>query len=302
MYSNVGNFDGTTILDNYYDYYYDLSDKNTTHLETPFKIDCKNLDDVFSGKSLGRPLFIENKEIKEETNRGGNTIIFNRELLKIPNCSIQVCVVFGRRSDYFWVLQVKFNGYKIANIPFSTLYNRKYNEFNFQIEEIKLLKNFIGSSFTKAIEKNGLDFSNKKKFYNEYHKNFEEILIKYIFSFYRIIGLLIILKDKKYLKYYNENNLFNFINRAKKYNSFEPVVSSYHMLKDDLIKFQNIKFIDYFKSNLNSLNLSKSEILGTGNEGIIFKSNNEYIYKCFYKKLSNKHLLEKVKDGNVYGI
>ena len=53
--------------------------------------------------------------------------------------------------------------------------------------------------------------------------------------------LLIILKEKKYLKYYNENNLFDFINRAKKYNSFEPVVSSYHMLKDDLIKFQNIK-------------------------------------------------------------
>ena len=180
MYSNIGNFDGTWLL-------YDLSNKNTTHQETPFKIDSKNLGDVFSGKSLGKPLFIENREIKEATNRGGNTIIFNCEFLKIPNCSIQVCVVFGRRSDYFWVLQVKFNGYKIANIPFSTLYNRKYNEFNFQIEEIKLLKDFIGSSFTKAIEKNGLDF-NKIKLYNEYH-NFEERTIKFIFSFFRRIGL-----------------------------------------------------------------------------------------------------------------
>ena len=123
-----------------------------------------------------------------------------------------------------------------------------------------------------------------------------------LFSFFRIIGLLNILGDKKYLQYYNENNLFDFINRAKKYNSFEPVVSSFHILKDDLIKFQNIKYIDYFKPNLNSLNLSKSQILGTGNEGIIFKDNNDYIYKCFYKKLSNKQLLEKVKDGNVHGI
>ena len=182
MFSNIGNFDGTNILDNYYDYYNDLSNKNTTHQEIPFKIDSKNLDDVFSGKFLGRSLFIENREIKEATNRGGNTIIFNRELLKIPNCSIQVCDLIGRRSDYFWVLQVKFNGYKIANIPFSTLYNRKYTEFNFQIEEIKLLKDFIDSSFTKAIEKNGLDF-NKIIFYNEYHKNFEERMIKFIFFF-----------------------------------------------------------------------------------------------------------------------
>ena len=70
--------------------------------------------------------------------------------------------------------------------------------------------------------------------------------------------LLNALGGKKYLQYYNENNLFDFINRVKKYNSFEPVMSSFHILKDDIIKFQNIKYIDYFKSNLNSLNLSKS--------------------------------------------
>ena len=301
MYSNIGNFDGFMILDDYNDYYYDLSDKNNSHLETPFKINSKNIDDVFSGKSLGRPLFIKNREIKEATNRGGNTIIFKRELLKIPNSSIKVHDLIGRRSDYFWVLQAKLKGFEIVNIPFSTLHNKKYTKLNYQKEEIKLLKDLIGSSFTKTIEKKGLDCS-RHEFFDEYHNNYENRLIKYIFSYYRIIGLLHILKDNYYLQYYNENNLFHFIKNTKKYNTFEPVISSYMMLKDDIIKYQNIKYIDYFKSNIHLLNSSKLEILGIGNEGIVFNCNNEYVYKCFYKQLSNKPLLEKINDGNIYGI
>ena len=303
MYNKIGNFKGNAILNDYKDYYYDLSDQNNSQLETPFNLGMRNinLDDVFSGKALGRPLIVTNREIKEAKNRGGNTIIFNKELLKIPNTSIIVHDLIGRRSDYFWVLQARLKNYKIANIPFSTLHNRSKSKINFQNEENKLLKDIIGSSFTKAIEKKGFDLK-RHEFFEEYHNNFENRIIKYICSFYRIIGLLNILGDNNYKNYYNESTLFHFINNSKLYDTLEPVVSSYSMLKSDIVRNQNVEKIEFFKSKINYLNSPNIEILGIGNEGIVFNENNEFVYKCFYEEIKNKNLLERINNGDIYAI
>ena len=85
--------------------------------------------------------------------------------MNIPNWSIQIGDKIGRRSDYFWVLQAKTIGYKIVNVPFATLHNRRNIPFNIQKEENKLLLDLIGSSFTKAIEQVGVD-AKKEDFYN----------------------------------------------------------------------------------------------------------------------------------------
>ena len=99
----------TDIYDNR-DYYYDLSVQHIG-LETPLKSDAKSLDEVFSGKATSRKLFV--KELNEFTpySRGGNTIIFNREILKIPNISPRFGKQVARRSDYFWVQQAEQSGF-----------------------------------------------------------------------------------------------------------------------------------------------------------------------------------------------
>lgn len=81
------------------DYYYDLSD-NHIGLETPLKSYAESLNDVFSGKATSRKLFVS--EISEFTPycRGGNTIIFNRKVLDIPNVSPRFGDLIARRGDY----------------------------------------------------------------------------------------------------------------------------------------------------------------------------------------------------------
>lgn len=119
VYNKTANIGEIGTLSDKTDYYYDLTDYGATHLETPVVLrkDC-NLDDVFGGKAYSRPLYLQDMQIREVKSRGGNTLIFNRELLNIPNWSIQIGDKIGRRSDYFWVLQAKTAGYKIVKMTF----------------------------------------------------------------------------------------------------------------------------------------------------------------------------------------
>ena len=198
---------GVSTLDSYRDYYHDLSDTTTRHLETPVtwgKI-CTP-DDVFGGKAQSRPLFMQDDEIREADSRGGNTLIFNRDLLEIPNWSIQIGDKIGRRSDYFWVWLAKHNGYRIVNAPFATMHDRSTVEFDFAKEKNKLLLDLIGASFTKAVGKVGIN-AEKEDFYNVYTQFFLTRLTKFVAGFYRIQGLLSILQEKKYSAYFTESEL-----------------------------------------------------------------------------------------------
>lgn len=133
------------------DYYYDLSDSHIG-LETPLKSYAESLNDVFSGKATSRKLFVS--EMSEFTPycRGGNTIIFNRRVLDIPNISPRFGDLIARRSDYFWVEQVKKNGFNIIGSSFATLHSKIKTDFEIEKEADKLLKDLLGSSFTKTIE------------------------------------------------------------------------------------------------------------------------------------------------------
>lgn len=146
------------------DYYYDLSDSHIG-LETPLKSYAESLDDVFSGKATSRKLFVS--EISEFTPycRGGNTIIFNRKVLDIPNISPRFGDLIARRGDYFWVEQAKKNGFKIIGSSFATLHSKIKIDFEIEKEADKLLKDLLGSSFTKTIEskhhESGEEFAKK---------------------------------------------------------------------------------------------------------------------------------------------
>lgn len=300
VYNKTANIGGNDTLSDKTDYYYDLTDYSATHLETPIALrkDC-NLDDVFGGKAYSRPLFLQDKQIKSVKSRGGNTLIFNRELLNIPNWSIQIGDKIGRRSDYFWVLQAKTAGYKIVNAPFATLHNRRNIPFNIQKEENKLLLDLIGSSFTKAVEKVGVD-TKKENFYNAYKEYFIERLVKYAASFRRIQGLLSIVNDFKYSELFSDIRLHAFIKEASIYLEFNKVVCAFESLNYKLHIQSQLLNIDEIKAKLEkkfSLSHDVLRLLGSGGEGAVF-TDGTYVYKYFYKSLKNLHYLKTL--GQVF--
>lgn len=123
------------------DYYYDLTESGNTHLECPAKINGSiSIDDVFAGKATSRPLFSTGLHEFEPNSRGGNTVIFNRDVLDIPNISINLGNTLARRGDFFWALQAKKLGFKIIGSSFSTFHNRIANKYDYEKEIDKEIK------------------------------------------------------------------------------------------------------------------------------------------------------------------
>ena len=296
VYNTTAYIGETNTLYNYDDYYYDLSDCNRCHLETPVELNVEcSLDDIFSGKAQGRPLFINSSEIKEVKSRGGNTLIFNRKLLETPNWSIQIKDKIGRRSDYFWALQAKRKGYKVANVPFATLHNRSYTVFNMEKEEEKLLLDIIGASFTKSMEIVGAE-AKRIEFYDEYKKQFINRLVQYTTSFYRVNGLLSILGQNNYSKLFSLDKLQTFLHQAEYYVEENAVTAAFdsfnrklHM-QDEMLNEEGIRRLieKYFLIQGDSLRM-----LGNGGEGVVF-TDEIYVYKVFFKPLKNIAYLKDI--------
>lgn len=199
------------------DYYYDLSERSGEHLETPFcGIKDFTLKEIFSGKATARPLLQKTHPHRFASCCGGNVLIFNHALLTIPHFSISLSGFESRRSDYMWVLESLRRGYKIANVSFATLHNRKIKDFCYKKEEEKLFSDIIGAAFTKAIKK--CMYNND---YNAALQSFIEFiharLAIYIASYFRIMGLLQIIDNPKYSKQFTEKRLNKFVNKVQKY-------------------------------------------------------------------------------------
>lgn len=277
------------------DYYYDLTDSGYCHLETPASMNSDfSLDDIFSGKATSRPLTLSVNEEKEVKSRGGNTLIFNKELLKIPNWSIKVGDVLGRRSDYFWALEAVKEGYKIINAPFATLHNRALLPFSVEKEENKLLSDFIGASFTKAIEDVGLRAS-ETEFVGSYQMRFISRLVKYVVSFYRINGLLSAIGAHEYLKYFHEYRLKNFIHKALKYTDEDTVATAHAGLNDALFKYNTLLRSESIAKFLSeSLEIQGDlRYLGCGKEGAVF-TDGITVWKYFFDIPKNLSFLKEI--------
>lgn len=279
------------------DYYYDLSDSLRTHLETPYLYKDKKEDSInylFNGKNHSRQLFNFSHSISEPKSRGGNTLIFNKDVLDYPNWSIIIDDLVARRSDYFWTLYLKeTKKFKIISAPFSLFHNRKKTKFKIEYEEKKLLQDLVGSSFTKSINKNleyflDLENLNTKEFVNNFQYEFAKRLGKYIMSYYRIHGLLSCLNDKKYIKIFTIKRLKNFILRASEYNKKWIIRHSFSTFKRDLKMNKNyLNELENIQNNLeNNLN-TKLLFLGLGSEGMVFHDY-RFVYKYFYNSFDNE--------------
>ena len=271
---NKNNLYKTDIL-NYRDYYYDYAQQQKG-LETPLPCFTKNIDDIFSGKANSRFLFVKNsEETFEPYSRGGNTIIFNREVLDIPNIAPKFCDKIARRSDFLWVKIAKEKNFKIIGASFTTLQDRIKTEFNFDKEFNKLLKDTLGSSFTKCYEKG----QNEQSILN-FQKDILNRICRIVASFYRIHGLLSICKDEKYIKYFSPSKISWYINKFKEYISYHTVKSAFKCVERNIWRFDNsIKIQKYLEQN------KDYKLIGYGSEGFVNKKNNSY-KKIYYKELS----------------
>ena len=271
---NKNNLYKTDIL-NYRDYYYDYAQQHKG-LETPLPCFTNNIDDIFSGKANSRFLFVKNsEETFEPYSRGGNTIIFNREVLDIPNIAPKFCDIIARRSDFLWVKIAKEKNFKIIGASFATLQDRIKTEFNFDKEFNKLLKDTLGSSFTKCYEKG----QNEQSILN-FQKDILNRICRIVASFYRIHGLLSICKDEKYIKYFSPSKISWYINKFKEYISYHTVKSAFKCVERNIWRFDNsIKIQKYLEQN------KDYKLIGYGSEGFVNKKNNSY-KKIYYKELS----------------
>jgi hypothetical protein len=199
------------------DYYYDLSDLHSDHLETPILksgITENHLHQIFSGKAVFRPAL--QRELKPEnktiTRRGANTIVLNRDILSLyPVINLEVNDKFARRGDLSWALfnQVVSNK-KIIEHTFCVNHNRPPIKFCLNKELEKSAYDIIGYAFNKAIfhvinniKKNSQEdvftellkdnnFNEMKRIYFFYLKRRKT---RFIMNYYRIIGLIKIISD-----------------------------------------------------------------------------------------------------------
>lgn len=279
------------------DYYHDLSDDNNLYLETPYPLMNEEigLDDVFCGKATSRYLFLYDGTIKPVKNRGGNTLVFNRELLQIPNWTISIGGKQGRRSDFFWVLLAEKRGYSLANIPFATLHNREKTSFNYENEEKKFLSDLIGSSFTKAVDEIGIE-AISKLFHISYVTHFKQRLVKYIANYYRITGLLSIIgsKTKPYQEEFSISRLHAFVKNCEYYLDFHRSKAAVEVLRKRLDVYSRYLERDIFENIIVSkFETSKLKYLGTGKEGIVFCDANQ-VYKYFFRRPENLDFMKTV--------
>ena len=115
----------------YRDFYYDLSRKETDHLETPFWYQpstnqrttaqvftemSHKVPDILRGIQVFRPLAHRprsdpNLALVPSANRGPNTLVFDIEALReFPNAAPSIGTVDTRRSDMVWSLLNRFGG------------------------------------------------------------------------------------------------------------------------------------------------------------------------------------------------
>ncbi len=265
------------------DYYYDLSD-NHIGLETPLFTKSNSLEEVFSGKATSRKLYVKDLSEFEPYCRGGNTIIYNKKVLDIPNVSPKFGDQIARRSDYFWVEQAKDANYKVIGSSFATLHSKLPIPFDLNKEADKLLKDLLGSSFTKTVE---LKKNNREDFYNEFKYQYESRLTRIVVSFYRILGLLHVI-DKDSYNGFNEEFINRFIYKAKYY-LYEPTVRSAY----DVIRNITSKYLMTNETNKIMAKLGDNfKVIGSGLEGVVVEDNNSFIYKIFY----NDEYLDCLKE------
>ncbi|WP_179006454.1 glycosyltransferase [Winogradskyella forsetii] len=302
------------------DYYYDISDSHFTHVESPIYYGSnieKDIVYIFSGKSVSRPV-LQKKEINHSevvSNRGPNTLIFNRDLLRFyPVVNLEVNDKFVRRGDLFWaLLNQSVSNRKIAEHTFCVDQNRPIQNFRIEHELDKSANDIIGYAFNKAIiktideikqntkpnrPKDIYERLNEAGFFNVFLVEYKKTIIKrksrFLMNYYRIAGLLEILgKDYNFIGAYA--NQFTDLVLKKYFIDIIEVSKNEILLKQFIESLATTvwSYTDSIKRNIETTDSNKQKIkeafeldtdlvlLGDGSEGIVF-TDYTFVYKSFY--------------------
>lgn len=299
-------------------YYYDLYESSHVHWEwmLPTKRIHSHLHseikEIFREVRVSRKLFNPFPWLLinyEAINRGGNTLIFNKEILKVPNVSFNLNDFLGRRSDYFFVLNAKSKGFKIIASSFSLNHTNRNGTywFDFKKELQKFACDLVGYSFTKAYQyliNNQLEVNFKKDdwsnvFIKQYQQAFTNRLSLFVLNYYRIQGILEILEDINYLPDFNENNLSKFVHDLM--NVIKPIYLHSSMLQFFRKLHVEDKLADvnsYKQIIANAIRLHLDAFVGAGCEGIIFR-HDCWCYKYFYHQVLLDEVLNKINKLSV---
>lgn len=318
------------------DYYYDLSDLHSDHLEVPIYHSSISNDDLrylFSGKSLSRPsLQKEVKAInKTITRRGANTIVFNRELLQYyPVINLEVNNKHAKRGDLVWaLLNQVVSGRTIFEHTFSLEHNRPVAEFSLKKELDKAAYDIIGYAFAKAILKSikaiqqetaphrPKDIFEKliqNDFYNRFFDAYSYYLnrrkARFLMNFYRILGLTLLLAEYRttakelYRQLSDESQLIAFEQTTTESLQEETLKSFFREFTTAIWSYsKSITEVSeddnkYSKYLEQFFNLkNKLRKLGSGAEGIVF-TDDVFVYKCYFNILDNEWEFLKSKSEN----
>lgn len=196
-----------SFIENNRDFYYDLSSEYYEHLECPFwwypieekcktnyeafKAFLKEISLISKGTNVFRPIILRNHSwgaiIGESIYRGGNTILYDLEMLKIPNIIANIFKdnkkLLHRRSDFNWAIINKyiFNK-KIFEITIPLRHHRRLQTTTFITNQEKLSSDLIGMVFYRTLEeilKKRFE-KNKEKIFKDTVNLFRKIYRDYI--------------------------------------------------------------------------------------------------------------------------
>lgn len=313
------------------DYYYDITDASSKHTEAPIFYHSSIENDIkfiFSGKAVSRPC-LQNKIIGKEklvSNRGPNTLVFNREILKYyPVVNMEVNEKFVRRGDLLWVLLNQLiSNRKIVEHTFCVDQNRPLAEFEIERELDKSANDIIGYAFNKAIvktislikkqekpnrPKDIYDALNRDSYLNYFTSIYEHFLSKrksrFLMNYYRIIGLMSLLIPKykqlnNYLTQFTDDTLNKYflktISLSKEGNAIQQFLKNlssaiwtYEASIKNKVETSNV----HLARIMNVFDLeSKPYLLGSGSEGVVF-TDSIFVYKHFFSIKKNEWLFLK---------
>ena len=150
------------------EFYYDLSNTNYQHLEYPYYLHSKELPNIevfqgflketvllSDGVNTFRKLTFKEEMLGSITNkssiyRGGNTVIYNPELLLIPNYTPEEN---DRRSDFNWsIISKNIFNHKLDEIIMPLKHDRKLQKTSLVTNAAKLQADIKGLVFYRLFE------------------------------------------------------------------------------------------------------------------------------------------------------
>ncbi|MBS4275774.1 glycosyltransferase family A protein [Campylobacter vulpis] len=164
------------------EYYYDLSSKDFTFLEYPFFSDMPPKDIIAKlqkGCIATRKLAMPKTKIgilqKDSIHRGGNSIIYNPLLLKLPNFTPNK-KRYNRRSDFNWaIIHKELHCYTLRALNLPLLHIR--NSIALNIECKKIQSDFVGLVFYRIFQHLCVSYKQKNPLsYDEMQRLFKQEL------------------------------------------------------------------------------------------------------------------------------